>query len=60
MGVVWGRFAMGALEPMWGAGLLESGGEAVVGGLRRLRAVPALAGVHGVRTVWMDSVVENC
>ena len=58
--VVWGRLAVGALEPMWGAGLLESGGGVVVGGLRRLRAVPALAGVHWVSTVWVDSVVENC
>jgi len=51
---------MGALEPMWGAGLLRLGGDAVVGGLRRLRAVPALAGVHGVRTVWMESVEKEC
>ena len=58
--VVWGRLAVGALEPMWGAGLLESGGGTEDGGLRRLRAVPALAGVHGVRTVWLDSLVMGC
>ena len=58
--VVWGRLAVDALESVWGARLLEPSGGTEGGGLRRLRAVPALAGVHGVRTVWLDSVVENC
>ena len=54
---VWGRLTVGSLTLLWRARLLESGGGVVVGGLRRLRAVPALAGVHGVRIVWLDSLV---
>ena len=59
---VWGRLTVGSLTLLWRARLLESGGGVVVGGLRRLRAVPALADVHGVRIVWLEDslVVVGC
>ena len=51
---VWGRLTVGSLTLLWRARLLGSGGGVDVGGLRRLRAVPALADVHGVRIVWLE------
>ena len=46
----------------WGAGwgARWSVGERRGGELRRLRAVPALAGVHWVCIEWEDSVVVGC
>ena len=57
-----GVVGRGALRAEWGArwGAGWSVGMRRGGELRRLRAVPALAGVHWVCIEWEDSVVEKC
>jgi len=61
---VWvGRLTMGSPSLLGRVGLLgESGNGVVAEGLRRLRAVPALADVQGVRIVWLEVslVVVDC
>ena len=59
---VWGRLTVGSLTLLCRVGVLESGGGVVAEGLRRLRAVPALADVQGVRIVWLEVslVVVGC
>ena len=58
--VVVGRLDGGPVEAKWGARWSVPGGGRGGGEFRRLRATPALAGVHWVCIEWEDSVVEEC